>query len=361
MQIKKVLFLTGSLKHYRVPILNVIAQNENIELTVAHSGEKISNESNFFEEIIVNEHKIGPFTFHGKDFVKFCNSYDIVVAMFYLQKISFMKLLFHRHRNYKIIYWGIGVKASQNSKFDSPTLLNLIRYHIAKKSDGMIFYTDYAAKKYIKEGVNKNKIFVMNNTVKVSNEITNYFTKDRIVFAGTLNKSKKIFLLLNAYLKASEKFHNLPMLDLVGNGVDFEEVKSWVAGNDMGERIIVHGAIYDEILLEAIFKKSLACISPGQAGLSVLTSFGHGVPFVTATDAITGGERLNIEDNINGVFFNNEEELEEIIIEIGKNPEKYLLMGENAKKYYYAYRTPEIMAQSFIYAVDYVSKQKKTK
>lgn len=357
MNMKKVLFITGNLKHYRLPILDLIALDDNIDLTVAHAGKEIANECNF-KEVIVSENKLGPFTTHSKDFFDYCNSFDVVVAMFYLQKLSLMQLLFNSKRKFKLVYWGIGVKASQKSKFDSFSVLNYLRYYIAKKSDAMIFYTEYAANKYLSQGVDKNKIFVMNNTVMVKHTIFDDFKKDRLLFVGTLNKSKKIELLLTSYKRALEKNQSLASLDIVGGGYDYDFVKDWISKNNISDKIILHGAIYDELILEKMFKNSIACISPGQAGLSVLTSFGYGVPFITANDAITGGERLNIKDNFTGILFDTEEELENILIDTVLNKDKFLKMGMNAKEFYESERSPQIMAKGFIDAVKYVTNLK---
>jgi len=353
----KVLFITSKLQHYRIPILNIIAQDSKIDLTVAHSGEMIGQTNFLFKEITFHEKKIGPLTFHEKKMQEFCNSFDVVVAMFYLQKISLMKLLFEKKRKYKLIYWGIGVKASQNSKFDSPTVLNYLRFYVAQKSDAMIFYTNYATKKYISKGVKKDKIFVMNNTVQVL-ESDIIADKHRILFVGTLNRSKKIFELLESYLEAYKVNNNLPVLDIVGGGVDYEITKEWVERNKLKENITLYGPVYDEVLIMKFFKNALACISPGQAGLSVLTSFGYGVPFITSQNAITGGERLNIENNFNGILYDNKDVLKLIILDIANNPQKYIEMGKNAQNYYIQKRTPNMMAQGFIDSVNYVVKNK---
>ena len=354
MQIKKVLFLTGKLQHYRIPIFNLIVKNYNINLTVAHSGEKMNDGSFLFIELILKERKIGPIIIHDNSLFNLCNSYDVVVAMFYLQRISFMKLVFIKDRKFKIIYWGIGVKASQKSKFDQPTILNYFRYYIANKSDAMIFYSNYAKEKYISKGVINNKLFVMNNTVSISSVIKNQIQKHNIIFVGTLNKSKKIFRLLSNYRNTCEKYKNYPMLEIVGNGKEFVKVQKWISKNSIDEKIILHGSVFNEIELEIIFNRALVCISPGQAGLSVLKSFGYGVPFITSNDAITGGERLNIENGINGVLLNSRYDLKKVLVDIYFNPEKYIKMGNNAKKFYYDHRTPEQMAQGFIDAINYV-------
>ena len=53
----KVLFVTGKLQRYRLPILNIISQNNDISLSVAHSSKKISGPEDLFEEIIISEKK----------------------------------------------------------------------------------------------------------------------------------------------------------------------------------------------------------------------------------------------------------------------------------------------------------------
>jgi len=356
MKKKKVLFITSTLQHYRIPILNLIANYNDIKLTVAHSGKNKMTVNSTFEEVLFVEKKIGPFTIHKNKILSFCNQFDVVVAMFYLQKISLMRLLFNHNRKYKIIYWGIGVRASYTNKFDSPTFVNKIRYFLAKKSDAMIFYTDYAREKYINKGINADKLFVMQNTVEVKGRSKNYNPKGRnsILFMGTINKSKKIFELLEAYKVSFIKTDNMPKLEIVGTGADFDLVKSWVENNDLSNMIIIHGAIFDEVKKKEIFERSIVSISPGQAGLSVLTSFGYGVSFITYKDAITGGERLNIIDEYNGLLFSDYKDLERIIIDIATNKDKYLIYGKNALNYYNNNRTPKIMAQGFIDAANFV-------
>lgn len=350
---KKILFVTYKLQSYRIPILDRIGKNEDIDLTVAHSSKKSNYHGSNFKELIIDYHKLGSFTYYDKEFNNLVTKFDVIVCMFYLFNLSFLKLVFKRR--IKLIFWGIGVRASYNSKFDSPTYMNLIRYFIARRSDAMLFYSDYAKTKYIKKGIDGNKLFVMHNTVEVlpSNKEA---VKNKILFIGSLYKQKKIFELLESYKTAINRFDKEPVsLHIIGQGEEFDRIKKWVANNELESHVVLHGAIFDEQRLCELFSTALACISPGQAGLSVLKSFGYGVPFVTHVDAITGGERLNIIDNQNGILFEEFEQLDEIILDIFKNRDKFSRMGEDAKKFYDKYRTPEIMANGFIEAVKYVA------
>jgi glycosyltransferase involved in cell wall biosynthesis len=352
----KVLFITSKLQPYRIPILNLIARNENIELTVAHSSKNLKSADDLFKEIILDENYFGPFSYHTKNFTQFCKQYEVVVSMFYLQKISLMNLIFYR-RYFKLIYWGIGVRASQKNRFDSPSYLNYVRYLIAKHADGLIFYSDYVRNKYIQRGIDKNKIFVMPNTVETLELKIDFERKNSISFIGTLNKSKNIFSLLEAYKKYSTKNKNLYNLEIIGNGEEFEKVKDWIIKNGLSNKINLHGAVYDKDKKAKILSRSLLSISPAQAGLSVLESFGYGVAFATSDNAFTGGERLNILDGNNGFLLDHNnliEEIEKIINYIHTNKKEAILMCKNAKEFYDNNRTPEIMAKGFIDAINYV-------
>ena len=85
----------------------------------------------------------------------------------------------------------------------------------------------------------------------------------------------------------------------------------------------------DEALSNAIFAVSL-----NQAGLSVLECFSRGVPFVTKKTAITGGERLAIDDGINGFLVEDEAEIVNILNLAVTNPIYFNELGLNAFKTY---------------------------
>nr|WP_297915792.1 glycosyltransferase [uncultured Allomuricauda sp.] len=349
---KNVLFITHKLQNYRIPILELIAKERDINLTVAHSGKPKENKRGSFEEYQLLQKKVGPFLYYPTGFDEYIKRFDVVVCMFYLNNLSFLKLALLLRRKFRLIYWGIGVRASYNSNFDDPTIMNQVRYFLAKRSDAMLFYSEYARLKYIKKGLGEEKLFVMPNTVEVI-PITNKPKKrDKILFIGSLYKQKKIFELLDSYKAAYLKCNKEPKeLHIIGNGDEFNSVKNWITTNKLNHKIVLHGSIFEEQKLSTLFSSGLACISPGQAGLSVLKSFGYSVPFITHSDAITGGERLNIVNKKNGILFQNYEDLSEIILSIFESPEKFKVMGENAKAFYDTHRTPKIMAQGFIDAV----------
>jgi glycosyltransferase involved in cell wall biosynthesis len=356
--VTKVIFFTPKLQPYRVPILLEIIRQSKINLTVCHSGKPLLNEVDEIDEILISEKKIWKFVTHERNLVDMCNDFDVAVVMMYLQRLSYMKLLLSPRRKFKLAYWGIGVKASISTKFDQPSIVNYARYFIAAVADATIFYTDYAKKKYINFGINEEKLFVMQNTVEVLVSKDESVERNTILFVGALYKQKKIFNLLEAYLEAYSKSDEIPLLNIIGGGDELEAVELWITENAMSHKVKLLGAIFDETVLKTYFEKAIATVSPGQAGLSVLKSMGYGVPFVTRVDAATGGERLNIENGVNGVLYESDENLSILINEMVLNKDRFLQMGKNAKRFYYENRTPEIMANGFIDTVEYVMSQK---
>ena len=62
------------------------------------------------------------------------------------------------------------------------------------------------------------------------------------------------------------------------------------------------------------YKFAYCSISYGQAGLSVLQAFAFGVPFLTTENAISGGEKHNIENGKNGFLVKGKKNFKKILI-----------------------------------------------
>ena len=250
----------------------------------------------------------------------------------------------------------MGVSASYNKGYDEEKGCDKIRKFFYSKADALAFYTEYPIKKYSAMGIPEEKMFEAPNTVAVS-PIKDRVNKNSIIFMGTLYKEKGIQLLLDAYKNLKNEY-SLPTLNIVGGGPDFNDIKQWIESNNMQDLIQLKGAIYNIDEKAKYFAEALACISPKQAGLTVLESMGYGVPFITTKDAITGGELFNVHNNIDGIIMNDENELESIIKDISLNQEKYISMGLLAQKFYNENRTPQHMADGLWYAIQYTINKK---
>lgn len=354
-----VLILQESIVSYRLPVFNLIA--EKVNLTIAFTKKNDATIKDDFKTIKLNKITIGGFHFIKNNFFKFCKKYDVVIVMTDLHYISYCLLPFLK-TDYKVIPWTIGIRASYTRRYDvtrKKDLIDEIYLKILQKSDAIIFYMDHA-KLFWKEKLDHKEIFIAHNTVEVLNVNIDFDIKKKksILFVGSLYKGKYIYELIEAFIKAKKSFinSNFFALDIIGAGEELENIKKLINENDLEHSVILHGAIYDETVLAEFFNKAIMCVSPGQAGLSVLKSMGYGVPFVTRSTAITGGEKFNITNKVNGLFYDDKEELKQIIVDAVNSPDIFIEMGKRAREHYISKATIKNMADNVINAINFTLK-----
>ena len=347
----KLLILQLEVPNYRIPIFNYLS--EIFDLTVACSKKIAFEQQCKFKTKLLPYRNVSKFLIHKDDIQALAEEFDVVVYLGNIAILKYALLPFKCHRKYKTIVWTIGVSASYSKRYDENHKWDFIRDFFYKKSDACLFYTDYPIKKYINRGFVKESLFVECNTVEIIDTLEKQ-NKDTLLFIGSLYKQKGIIDLLEAYYEAYKIVPTIPCLNIIGKGEEYDNIQQWIKGKNLESKIVLLGPIYDDSKKEMYFKKALATISPNQAGLSVLESMGYGTPFVTSKDAITGGERFNIQDGKTGVLYDSKSDLVNVIIDIANNPQKYIEMGECAAKYYRKNRTPQKMVQGFVDAINYV-------
>ncbi len=348
----KVLLVTQYMPHYRIPIYNMI--NDRVDLTVLHSQPNIK-ECNF-QQVFTDTGSIGPFLYFKINLNKFCKNYSAVIFESNIRFIDRNALLLNPFKKYKTLSWGIGLAASYTKRLGDRDFFQFFRLYLQKKSDASILYSSFPVDIYTNSGIERESIFIANNTIFFDAFKKPDLDKNILLFIGTLYKQKKLERLIYAYKESYKKCKIQYPLIIIGDGEECESLKRLVNKIDMSDKISFVGNIVDQEVLSTYFSKSLACISPGQAGLGVLTSMANSVPFVTQRGAITGGEIFNINDS-NGVIYNSDNDLEDLICDIANNRDKYIKMGENARNYYLNSRSPELMIGAMLDAVGYVLKR----
>lgn len=348
----KVLIVSNILMHYRIPILELMAEKIDLTFASEYDGPLDSN-WNFKVIRFSKPRRIGPLVINRENIHKLARQYDVVVALGTITWLKYMFLPWYPNRNYKTIYWGIGVSASLSKHFDENRQWDWLRDIFFKRADANVYYTSYPVKKNLQRGYKAETMFVANNTVKVLDPEEGV-RKDSLLFIGTLYKAKGIQVLLESYRDAVLRTNCVPILRIIGKGPEEEAIRQWIKHHHLEQAIHMLGPIYDEARKREYIQKAFACISPYQAGLSVLESMGYGTPFVTMKNAITGGEIFNITDRETGRLLTDEAQFADVICDIAENPAKYEEMGTKARNYYVHYRTPQIMADGVLEAIDYV-------
>lgn len=354
----KVLLIQEFIPHYRMPIYNGLA--EFVDLTVVYSAGILPDGAKFEAMYIPKTTvpinlliKKTSRTFSRRSYYKLAKNYDVVICIAYYNWIDMTMMEFLPHK-YKFIYWGIGVAASYGIPYDSSQSFARETCRHAKNVDAMLFYSDYPVKKYIKMGVNPDKLFVANNTVEVADIQYTSEGRDTILFIGTLYKDKRVDILIDSYYKAHKINKKIPQMIIIGDGEERKELETLVVKYNLENNVKFTGKITDDNILKEYFIKALICVSPNQAGLSVLKSMGYGVPYVTSKDAITGGEIFNIHNGVDGILLNDVSDLDKILIDVTNDKSKYLKMGEAAFDFYHRERKPEKMVEGFVNAINYV-------
>ncbi|MBR2196750.1 MAG: glycosyltransferase family 4 protein [Salinivirgaceae bacterium] len=349
----KVLLIQESLMNYRDPIYSLI--NEQVDLTVGYTT--ATNYTDASYPIIQLPYRmIGKLIWH-KHLRRIINQYDVVVFVPHFRMIRVATLSFFPHKP-KLVTWSLGVHASRTRLYNlskKPDIEDKIFETIQDHADACVFYMSDPIeywKKYRK--IDDKKYFVAHNTVAVA-PFDESESKDKniILFVGTLYKQKGVGELIDCYAKAKKKVGKLPALKIIGKGPEKDSIEQHIKTLGIEEDVELTGAIYDENILKNYFVKSIVCVSPKQAGLSVLKSLGYGVPFVSRTDAITGGEKANIVNGQTGLFYESENELVDILVKTTTEPEMFAAMSKAARSYYLKEASPEGMAQGVIDAIYY--------
>lgn len=347
-----VLILQPDLVDYRVETYNII--NKHYKLDVGYTFKDKTKTPCKFNKLFLECKKLGPF-FYIKNFKQLISRYSVVIIMADLHYPQYCLLPF-RGKKPKVISWGIGFRVSYVHPYITDrkhTLLDRINQMVLAKCDANIFYMERAKLFWEKTNFNLNKVFVAPNTTSVVNIDKEYCTKKNLLFVGTLYKGKGVDMLISSFADVIKTNDFSINLVIVGEGEERDELEQMVRDLNISERVIFKGAIYDEKELAEEFKRAILCISPTQGGLSVPKSMGYGVPFVVRKDAITGGEIYHITNNVNGVIYEKDSNLFEVIKDALENPQKYKKMGDNAKKYYEECATPYHMAKGAMDAIAY--------
>lgn len=350
----KVLLIQDQLPAYRIPIFSQIAQLPGICLTVAHASESAIQDDE------ATNFQLLPFMARrGRIFVRSDlkkrirqDQFQVVVVMFNMRWIELDLLTVRGKRNFAVILWGIGVGSAQG--YGSQRSLNRLRVAFARRADAVILYSSHAMEVYRAHGVKESRIFVAENTVYVPEPrpLGAEGSQASLLFLGSLRPDKGVTELLEAYAVAHSQFIRRVDIDIVGDGPARAELEAQATSLGISSRVHFHGALYSTAEQEPFFARAVACISPRQAGLSVLLSMAHGVPFVTRSDAVTGGERFNIKSGENGIEYSGgPDELAHHLITLVNNPQRTSEMGLKAVAHYLESATSAHMVDVFRRAI----------
>jgi glycosyltransferase involved in cell wall biosynthesis len=334
---KKILFLQNVVFEYRKNLYNELSRS--YEVSVLHTGKKSVNSDDNYVEHICDYKKIGPFYIINENLIEFCRNYDIVICMFDLYWLSFMKLIFYKDKPVFIL-WG--------HRYSENIISNNLRNYLMKKVKYNILYGEEDVPRMIKCGISSDRIFIAPNTIKVSNyKDYSQSEKSSLIFVGRLQESKKINILIQIFSNIINEIPSNITLEIIGDGNLEKSLKNLATNLGISKRVKFHGQINDAIILSKLFEHSFAYVSLGPVGLGVLHSFAYGIPVITLDKLKHGPEFHNLINNTNSFICSDTIQLEEKLKSICIDINITRRMGFNAFEYYIKNRKMEYMLDGF--------------
>ena len=340
-----IIIIQNVVPHYRIDFFNSLCNISDIVLI--HSGH-ISNPGKVrYKEFIIPSYKVGPLIIQVGIFklIKQIKP-TAVIASADIRNVMSIAAMYSYDQHLKWVWWGLDIGASH--------IATLIKHRVCKRNNPVIFYNETVMNKFISFGLKKEKLFVANNTFHVQDSISlaNEFPKDIFLNVGTLDARKQNDILIIAFSKIVDA-SNIKLI-LIGDGAEKQKILDLVNFLNLNDRVFILGKIEDPNILKNYYKRAIASISFGQAGLAVLQSMAYGVPFVTKQNAITGGEKFNIIHEYNGILCSdNTEALVATMNKLIQNHRFAKKLGNSAFIHYRDNANIDVMVRAFYLALNY--------
>ena len=205
-----------------------------------------------------------------------------------------------------------------------------IRKIYTKKIDVIITPSKFYKQKLIKDGINKNKIKVINNFVTINSRELITDNNNYILYIGRLSKGKGIYNLINAFLKL-----NKGELHIAGVGEEYDNIKNIITKEKLENKIKLLGYLKEKKIEEEISNCKFVVVPSiwyENCPYSVLEALILGKAIIASK---VGGIKELIKDNKNGLLYepNNIEELKNKMDELYENENKRKQIEKEAKKF----------------------------
>lgn len=256
----KTLLLTNTIAPYRIPVLNKLMEDEDVELTVWYLEEREKNRQwnvnhddieydykclpglhTYIQKLDMGVH-VNPGIFakmvrHNPDVI-ITSGYD---ALGYWSALIYSKLFRKRF----IVWWG---STLESSRVQNP-VVNRIRKVFFRSAHSFVTYGSESAKCLLHYGVQEKKIAVGYNTVDIRYFRRKYresrVQKDRnepraiqMLFIGQLIERKGLVQIIDALQQLDDSSWELK---IVGSGPDEDKLKQRVKGAGLEKQIHFEG------------------------------------------------------------------------------------------------------------------------
>lgn len=188
------------------------------------------------------------------------------------------------------------------------------------------FYSELMVDKHCK------CIYIPNSLEYIPDNLSKLKEKN-IITIGKLAKEKGYVDLVEIFKYVSLKYPDWK-LNIIGDGPQKELIEEQIAKYKLENNVILHG-FRDKKYIKKMFEKSSIYVMSSSSegfGIVLLEAFSYGIPCV-AFDSALGAKEL-ISNNWDGYLISNldKEKMTKKIIDLIKNENRRIVMGNNARK-----------------------------
>ncbi|WP_405246916.1 glycosyltransferase [Cellulophaga sp. Asnod2-G02] len=298
--------------HYRLGIFQELMQTEDIEYTLISdkgSDNNIKTIDIKYSELPIGKGGLRWLFIKNKSFLKnkFLyqkgllsifknNDFDSAIFLgniYYLT--TWICVLYLKMKGKKIYFWTHGVTSNeQGIKWK----LRKLFYGLGNK---VLLYGENARKVMISNGFKETKLTAIYNSLdydaqvknraSISQELVHKTRRELfnnpdipiLFFVGRLTHYKKLDMILEAVKNLHENGTHVNIL-FIGEGEAKQTLKNLTNEYHLENQVNFYGAVYDEKLLCNLVSAADLCVSPGEVGLTAITSLGYGTPVLTHND-----------------------------------------------------------------------------
>tara|TARA_B100001248_G_scaffold262136_1_gene256274 strand:- start:6821 stop:7996 length:1176 start_codon:yes stop_codon:yes gene_type:complete len=244
------------------------------------------------------------------------------------------------------IWWGLGAIPRRKNTLRS-SIGDLLQSWYVKRSVCVLSYATFGKEYFVSIGSDPNKVKVLYNTIdekQVEDNINNCRPLVReikrelkisdqpvAIFSGTINKGKKLDLLLRSFSRVIDEIKDMdPRLIVIGDGTEFDNCEN--ISKKLNITSSVHFVGRQEDKASAYFLIGQIAIMPGLGGLGINHAFAHKLPMICGN--ADGCEYDLVVNDKTGFLIEemNELNLSKKIIKLLSNKKLSNELGKNAYK-----------------------------
>lgn len=213
-----------------------------------------------------------------------------------------------------------------------------------KKLDYFVVVSKYLENVYSNLVKDCRVIYIPNSIDDIPNEISN-LKNNSLIAIGRLSKEKGFSDLIDIFKQLNDINPNYT-LDIVGDGLEYDNLFNKIKEYKLEDKIILHGYQNKEYINKLLLESSIYLMTSYEESFSlvVLEAFSYGVP-VIAFDSSLGPRELITKKTGYLIKDRNYKEMVNKIIDLTNNKELIKEMGKNAHLESYKYSKEIIKKQ----------------